>query len=232
MKLFKFAVLFTFAATMVFAQNKENEKFQLKTFKDSSSYCIGQTIGRNLKDPNMDISIEAIAQGIKDQIDGTSLLTDAEIQKMLQSFNEKVMMKRNNISEADIEKNKKESEAFLAANKKEKDVVTLPDGLQYKVLKSGNGPSPNATSTVKVHYRGTLIDGKEFDSSYKRNQPAEFPLNQVIKGWTEGLQMMHVGDKWEFYIPYQLAYGEAGKPPVIPPSSTLIFEVELLEIVK
>jgi len=131
-----------------------------------------------------------------------------------------------------IEKNKKEGEAFLDENKKKDGVQVTASGLQYKVIQMGNGEKPTETSTVKVHYKGTLIDGKEFDSSYKRNQPAEFPLNQVIKGWTEGLQLMPVGSKFEFYIPYNLAYGEEGREPVIPPASVLIFEVELLDIVK
>jgi FKBP-type peptidyl-prolyl cis-trans isomerase FklB len=128
------------------------------------------------------------------------------------------------------EKNKKEGEAFLAENKKKEGVKTLPSGLQYKVIKEGTGKSPKATDKVSTHYRGTLIDGTEFDSSYKRGQPATFPVNGVIPGWTEALQLMKVGSKWQLFIPSKLAYGERGAPPVIGPYSVLIFTVELLAI--
>ena len=128
------------------------------------------------------------------------------------------------------EKNKKEGEEFLAKNREKEGVITLESGLQYKVIKEGNGPTPTVANKVKTHYRGRLIDGTEFDSSYKRGQPATFPVTGVIKGWTEALLLMNVGSKWELYIPYDLAYGEQGRPPKIPPASTLIFEIELLGI--
>lgn len=140
------------------------------------------------------------------------------------------MAKQNEQLKAVKEKNKAEGLAFLEQNKKKEGVVTLPNGLQYKVISSGNGPSPKATDTVKVHYKGTLIDGREFDSSYRRGEPAVFPLNKVIKGWTEGLQLMKVGDKWTLYIPSELGYGENGAGEMIGPNSTLIFDVELLGI--
>lgn len=219
-------LLFLFTS-LIFAQ-KTTE--MLKTFDDSVSYSIGQNIARNLKGPEMHINFEALAQGMKDQVSGTSLLSEEEIQYILTLFNQKLMAKQNEQLKAVKEKNKAEGLAFLEQNKKKEGVVTLPNGLQYKVISSGNGPSPKATDTVKVHYKGTLIDGREFDSSYRRGEPAVFPLNKVIKGWTEGLQLMKVGDKWTLYIPSELGYGENGAGEMIGPNSTLIFDVELLGI--
>ncbi len=231
MKLLKMVVFMLFVASLSFAQQEE-KKLQLKTFEDSVSYSIGQNIGKNLKDPNMKINFEALSAGMKDLLNGTSILKDDEIQKVLMAFNQQMMAKRNaDMGEMKV-KNKKAADEFLAANKKKEGVVTLPDGLQYKILKTGTGPSPKDTNTVKVDYKGTTIDGKEFDSSYKRGQPAEFKLNQVIKGWTEALQLMHVGDKWELYIPPTLGYGENGAGEAIQPNAALIFEVELLDILK
>jgi FKBP-type peptidyl-prolyl cis-trans isomerase FklB len=135
-------------------------------------------------------------------------------------------------SEERVTSNKKAGEDFLAKNKNEKNIKATESGLQYTVLKEGTGPSPKATDTVKVHYRGTLLDGTEFDSSYKRNEPTTFPVNQVIKGWTEALQKMKVGSKWKIFIPSDLAYGDQGQPPVVPPASVLVFEIELLSIEK
>ena len=231
MKFVKVLVFMLFVVSLSYAQQEE-KKLQLKSFEDSVSYCIGQNIGKNLKDPNMKINFDALSEGMKDLLSGTSLLKEDEIQKVLMAFNQKMMAKRNEeMSEIKI-KNKKIADEFLAANKTKEGVVSLENGLQYKVLKSGTGPSPKDTNVVKVHYRGTLLDGREFDSSYKRGEPAEFPLNQVIKGWTEALQLMHVGDKWELYIPPELGYKEQGAGEMIQPNSALIFEVELLDIVK
>lgn len=219
-------LLFLFTS-FVLAQNATD---MLKTFDDSVSYSIGQNIGRNLKGPEMHINFEALAQGMKDQVSGTSLLSEEEIQHILTLFNQQLMAKQNEQMKVAKEKNKAEGKAFLEENKKNEGVVELPNGLQYKVISSGSGPSPKVTDTVKVHYKGTLIDGREFDSSYKRGEPAVFPLNKVIKGWTEGLQLMKVGDKWTLYIPSELGYGESGAGEMIGPNSTLIFEVELLGI--
>lgn len=144
----------------------------------------------------------------------------------MMAFQQEMSSKMKNLAE----KNTKEGEAFLEANKKKSGVITLPSGLQYKILKEGNGAKPTATQTVKCHYRGTLIDGKEFDSSYKRGEPTEFPVGGVIKGWTEALQLMPVGSKWELYIPSTLAYGERGAGQTIGPNAVLIFEIELLSI--
>ena len=144
----------------------------------------------------------------------------------MMSFQQEMTGKMKNIAE----KNKKEGDAFLEANKKKDGVITLPSGLQYKIIKEGSGPKPTATQTVKCNYRGTLIDGKEFDSSYKRGEPTEFPVGQVIKGWTEALQLMPVGSKWQLFIPSNLAYGENGGGSMIGPNAALIFDIELISI--
>ncbi|KAF0151943.1 MAG: FKBP-type peptidyl-prolyl cis-trans isomerase [Ignavibacteria bacterium] len=221
---------------------KEPVMFQIKTQEDSVSYSIGQNIAANLKDPNMKINFEALFAGMKDGVEGKSTLSPTEMQQIMMGFNDRMMAIRSEQMKIEqekkraemgpeIEKNKKEQEAFLAENKKKEGVVETASGLQYKVLTKGTGTvSPKDTNTVKVHYTGKFIDGNIFDSSVQRNEPAEFPLNQVIKGWTEGLQLMNTGDKFEFYIPYELAYGEEGREGAIPPASLLIFEVELLEI--
>jgi FKBP-type peptidyl-prolyl cis-trans isomerase len=163
---------------------------------------------------------------MKDAAANTPALSDQEMQDAMMSLQKEM---QNKAAELGV-KSKKEGEDFLAANKSKEGVKTTASGLQYKVLKEGKGPKPKSTDTVKVHYRGTLLDGTEFDSSYKRGEPVEFPLDQVIKGWTEGLQLMPAGSKYQFWIPANLAYGEPGNRG-IPPNSTLIFEVELLEIV-
>ncbi|MEG8947721.1 FKBP-type peptidyl-prolyl cis-trans isomerase [Rosettibacter firmus] len=230
MKYLKIFLLSTILTSIIFAQNTKEQKIELKTQDDSISYSIGQNIGKNLKDADLNINFELLYQGMKDQVKGSSLLTDTDIQRVMIAFNQKLIAKRNAQLKAQKEKNKKEAEAFLEENKKKEGVVTLPSGLQYKKLVSGNGPSPKETSIVKVHYVGKLIDGREFDNSYKRGEPAEFPLNQVIKGWTEALQLMHVGDKWILYVPPELGYGENGAGNTIEPNSLLIFEVELLDI--
>ena len=232
MKFTNIFIVVLLTASITFSQKKEMKKLELKTFEDSVSYSIGQSIGKNLKDQDVNINVDCLNQGIKDHLINSSMLNEADMQKVLTAFNQKIMAKRNESLAAEKEKNKREGEAFLEANKKKEGVKTLADGMQYKVIKSGTGPMPKDTNTVKVDYRGTLIDGTEFDSSYKRGKPAEFPVNRVIKGWTEALQLMHVGDKWQLFIPSELAYGENGAGQVIGPNSTLIFEVELLGIVK
>lgn len=242
MKLTKLLFLFLIAATMISAQTKGTKKdkkpaeaapksaVSLTTQDDSISYSIGQSISHNLKEPIMNINFSALVEGIQDAVAGQSKMTDEQMKRVMDVFNMRLLAQRKAAMEKVKDKNKKEGDEFLAENKKKEGVVTLPDGLQYKILVSGTGPSPKATDKVKVNYKGTLIDGKVFDSSYERNQPAEFPLNQVIKGWTEALQLMHVGDKWELYVPSELGYGENGAGNMIGPNSVLIFEVELLEI--
>ncbi len=194
------------------------ENVELKTQKDKLSYAIGVDVGNSLKKNSIDVDMNVLMQGMKDAFSGKPQMTDQQIKETMIAYQKE-----------QAEKNKKAGEAFLAENKKKSGVVTMPSGLQYKIVKKGTGKSPKATDTVTVNYRGTLIDGTEFDSSYKRGQPATFPVNGVIPGWTEALQLMKEGAKWELFIPADLAYGATGRPG-IPPNSTLIFEVELISI--
>ena len=195
------------------------------------SYSIGADIGKNLKMGVYPIDVVALAQGVKDRLeDNELLLTEEEMKEMINLYRKEAQAAQQKAKTEQGETNMAEGEKFLEENKNQEGVVVLPSGLQYKVLEEGSGKSPKATDNVKVHYRGTLINGKEFDSSYKRNQPAEFAVNRVIKGWTEGLQLMKEGSKWMFYIPSELAYGARGAGADIGPNATLIFEVELLEI--
>lgn len=191
-------------------------------------YSVGYDLGKNLKDVADDMDLEAFAQGIKDAYANTKgKLTDEQMQTIVQSY----MKRKQEEAQKEIEQkavsNRAAGEAFLAENAKKEGVKTTPSGLQYKVITEGSGKSPAATDTVSVHYEGKLIDGTVFDSSYKRGEPAEFPLNAVIPGWTEGLQLMKPGAKYELYIPSDLAYGETGNPS-IEPNSVLIFTIELL----
>lgn len=231
MKFLKIFAVLLFAVSASYAQT-ETKPFALKTLEDSVSYSVGCTVGTNIKDPGMKISFDALVQGLKDAFEGKTVLTEEQMQNKLAELNKRMMEKRSAEMNVIKEKNKKEGDTFLAANKTKEGVVTLPSGLQYKVLTNGAGAQPKKEDKVKVHYKGTLLDGKEFDSSYKRNEPATFGVTQVIKGWTEALQLMHVGDKWMLYIPSDLAYGDRGAGEMIQPGSTLVFEVELLEIVK
>jgi FKBP-type peptidyl-prolyl cis-trans isomerase FklB len=203
----------------------------LKTQRDKVSYSMGLDIGRMLKMQNVDVDLELVTKGFKDAYTGNqSLLTDEEMQEVLTNFKKEFIAKQQELAKQQGEKNKKEGEIFLETNKKKEGVQTLPSGLQYKVLKAGAGKKPTATDTVTVHYRGTLIDGKEFDSSYRRGKPATFPVNGVIPGWTEALPLMEEGAKWELFIPSNLAYGERSAGGDIGPNATLIFEVELISI--
>jgi FKBP-type peptidyl-prolyl cis-trans isomerase FklB len=204
---------------------------QLTTLKDRVSYSIGLDIGNSFKKQEIDIDPDLLIMGLKDALSGEKvLLTDQEAREALIAFQEEMRSKQENRMEEIAEKNSKAGEAFLAENKKKEGVNTLPSGLQYRVLTAGTGKIPQATDTVSTHYRGTLIDGTEFDSSYKRGEPATFPVSGVIKGWTEALQLMKVGSKWQLFIPADLAYGPRGTGGTIGPNSTLIFEVELLSI--
>ena len=197
----------------------------LKTELDKVSYVIGTQIAQSFKKQDIEINIESLMWGLKDALAGRKLaLSQVERQQIMTSFQRRTIAKQ-------AAKNLAEGMAFLERNRAKEGVQVLPSGLQYKVIKEGTGKIPTADDRVKTHYRGTLINGTEFDSSYKRNKPAEFPVKGVIKGWTEALQLMKEGSKWQLYIPPNLAYGERGRPG-IPPNSTLIFEVELLEVVK
>jgi FKBP-type peptidyl-prolyl cis-trans isomerase len=203
----------------------------LKTDRDKASYAIGVNIGQNLRKQSVDVDPGLLGMGVKDAMSGgKTLLTDDEMKAALNSLQTQVHKTQEQKMAVEGAANKKKGDAFLAANKTKEGVVTLPSGLQYKILTAGTGPKPTAADTVVCNYKGTLINGKEFDSSYKRGQPATFPVSQVIKGWTEAVQLMPVGSKWELFIPSDLAYGDRGAGPDIGPNATLIFEVELLSI--
>jgi FKBP-type peptidyl-prolyl cis-trans isomerase len=203
----------------------------LKTSKDKFSYALGMKMGANLKKQEVPVDPNILARGLKDALAGSkTLLTDDQAQAAIMDVQKDLRQKQQEKMQEAGAANKKEGDTFLAGNKAKDGVVTLPSGLQYKILKEGTGPKPAATDSVVCNYRGTLINGTEFDSSYKRGQPATFPVNGVIKGWTEALQLMPVGSKWQLYIPADLAYGERGPDPAIGPNATLIFEVELLSI--
>lgn len=195
--------------------------------KDRLSYFIGYNSGQKLVQQEMDVNADQVIQGLKDALAAKeSALSDEEIKETLMAFQQQRKEEEAKAAQANLEAGQK----FLADNKAKEGVVTLDSGLQYKVLTEGKGKQPKADDTVVTHYRGTLIDGTEFDSSYSRNQPAEFPVGGVIKGWTEALQLMKEGAKWQLFIPAELAYGERGAGGHIPGNSALIFEVELLEV--
>jgi FKBP-type peptidyl-prolyl cis-trans isomerase FklB len=226
-KLIAVALVLSIFGSMVIAQKKGTPK----TKKEKISYSIGVNIGKNMKTQGIDLDQGLLTQGIKDGLNSSkTAMSDKDMEASMTAFQQEIMGKMQAKQKVDGEKNAKEGEAFLAANKKKEGVVTLSSGLQYKILKSGDGPKPTKDQTVKCHYRGTLIDGTEFDSSYKRGEPTEFPVGQVIKGWTEALQLMPVGSKWQLFIPSDLAYGPNGAGQMIGPNATLIFDIELISI--
>lgn len=203
-----------------------------QTEQDKVSYIIGTQIAQSIKKQNIEVNVEMLTLGLQDVLEGKILrLTKEETEKVYAAFQQRMRAQRAAEIAKQGAENLAKGKVFLEANKTKEGVKVLPSGLQYKVIKEGTGDIPTANDKVKTHYRGTLIDGTEFDSSYKRNQPTEFAVKGVIKGWTEALQLMKTGAKWELYIPPDLAYGERGRPS-IPPNSVLIFEIELLEIVK
>ncbi len=207
------------------------EKMTLKTQKEKLSYTMGVEAGNNMKKQAVDVDPDVLLQGLKDSLSGSALLmSEEEMLAVKNAFRQEMTTRQAEETKKVAEKSKKEGEEFLADNKKKEGVKTLPSGLQYKVITEGTGKSPKATDTVTVHYRGTFIDGSEFDSSYKRGQPATFPVNGVISGWTEALQLMKEEAKWVLVIPSSLAYGEKGAGGVIGPNATLIFEVELISV--
>ena len=196
-----------FVGTQVFAA----EDTILKTDKDKISYSLGVNVGTSFKQESVDINTDIFEKGFRDAFSGSKrLLTDDEMRSVVLAVQKEVMAKQTERMKTLSEKNKKEGEAFLAENKPKEGVKTLPSGLQYKVIEDGTGKMPKPTDTVTTNYRGTLIDGTEFDSSYKRGQPATFPVNGVIPGWTEALQLMKTGSKWQLFIPSNLAYGRGG----------------------
>ncbi|MDD8016922.1 MAG: FKBP-type peptidyl-prolyl cis-trans isomerase [Bacteroidota bacterium] len=213
--------------------SQTGKKANLKTDRDSISYSIGLDIGTTLQRQDIAIEPDAFVQGIKDAADSSSkkLMTEEQIRTTMMAFQQKMMEKAQAKMQERSAKAKKEGEAFLAANKTKPGVVTTASGLQYRVVSAANGKKPKASDKVKVHYRGTLVDGTEFDNSYKRGEAIVLPVSGVIPGWTEALQLMPVGSKWQVFVPAALGYGDrpAGS---IPPGSVLIFEVELLGIEK
>ena len=216
------------AAGPVFAA----DKVELKTQKDKVSYAIGMDVGNGLKKNDVDVDPDIVAKAIKDILAGNKpLMTDEEVKTAITGLQKDLQAKQQERAKVLGEKNKKEGEAFLAQNKTKAGVKTLPSGLQYKVITEGKGKTPKAGDTVTVQYKGTLVDGTEFDSSYKRGQPATFPVSGVIKGWTEALQLMKEGSKWQIFLPSDLAYGAGGTPgDPIGPNAVLIFDVELVSI--
>jgi FKBP-type peptidyl-prolyl cis-trans isomerase FklB len=205
----------------------------LKTDKEKQSYAMGMNLGLGLHRADMTLDPALLARGLRDAQNGTkTALTEDEMRTAVQQFQSQVRQKMQASAQEQGASNRKAGQGFLEANKTKAGVVTLPDGLQYKILKEGDGPKPTASDTVKCNYIGTLIDGKEFDSSSKHGGPASFPVSGVIKGWTEALELMPVGSKWELYIPADLAYGDRGAGQDIGPGETLIFDIELLGIQK
>ena len=203
----------------------------LKTQKDKASYAIGLNMGKSMRKDGVDIDPNVLLRGLKDALaGGKTLLTDDEAKTAMIALQNDLKKKQEVKMALAGEANKREGDAFLAANKTQEGVVTLPSGLQYKVLTEGTGPKPTASDSVVCNYRGTLLNNTEFDSSFKHGQPATFPVGGVIRGWTEALQLMPVGSKWQLFIPSELAYGPSGAGGSIGPNATLVFEIELLSI--
>jgi FKBP-type peptidyl-prolyl cis-trans isomerase FklB len=213
------------------ARAKSTTPLTLKTQQDKASYAVGLGLGKSLKRDGVDVDPAIVSRGLRDALaGGKTLLTDDEVKTTMTAVQADVRKRQEAKLQVAGETNKQEGEAFLAANKTQEGVVALPSGLQYKVLKEGTGPKPTATDSVVCNYRGTLLNNTEFDSSYKRGQPITLPVNGVIKGWTEALQLMPVGSKWQLFVPSELAYGARGAGGAIGPNATLVFEIELLSI--
>lgn len=222
--------LFSTALCLGSSLNTQETK-RLITEKQKESYSIGLSIGGSFKQQGLDIDLEVLAKGIQDALEGNQpMLTEDEIRQAMLGLKQRMMEKQQAQNQEIAEKNLAEGEAFLKKNRKRQGVVELPSGLQYEVIEKGTGRHPQPDDTVVTNYRGTLISGEEFDSSYKRGKPVTFKVNGVIKGWVEALQLMKPGSKWKLYIPSDLAYGARGAGKTIEPNSTLIFEIELLEI--
>ena len=208
-----------------------DEQQKLNNQRDKESYSLGYQFGQSLKVQEIDINLDVYTSGIKDALGGKQpMMKQEEMQAMIAELQKRVMAVRQKEFKEKAAKNLAEAKAFLGENKKKEGIKTLPSGLQYKILTEGSGKMPKATDTVTVQYRGTLINGTEFDSSYKRGQPATFQVNGVIRGWIEALQLMKEGSKWQLFIPPELAYGERGAGGQIQPNNALIFEVELVSV--
>ncbi len=206
----------------------------LQSTQQKASYGLGLSLGKNFKAQGVDLDVELMVRGLRDGLTGAaSLLTDEQIEQALQVFQQELIAKQEEQTKVMAQESKKVGAAFLAENAKKPGVKATASGLQYKVVTEGTGPLPKETEVVKVHYRGTLTDGTVFDSSYERGEPATFPVNRVIKGWIEALQLMKVGSKWQVAIPAEMAYGESPPPgSPIPPNAVLLFDIELLGIEK
>ena len=207
---------------------RAEDKTAFKDPKEKSSYSLGANWGNSLKKQEVEVDLDAMIKGLRDGLAGKSVLTDQELRETLNALTQEIRAKMEEKRKALGETNKREGEKFLAENKNKLGVITLPSGLQYKVLAEGSGESPKSNDVVTANYRGTLIDGTEFDSSAKNGQPLVRPANMLIKGWTEALQLMKPGAKWQLYIPSELAYGERGMGAQIAPNAALIFEMELV----
>jgi FKBP-type peptidyl-prolyl cis-trans isomerase len=201
-----------------------------KTPKEKNSYMLGINLGKQLKQNEVEIDYDVYMRGLKDSMTGKELMNEEQFREAMTAFQQELRERTMAKRKADSDKARKTGEDFLAENKKKEGIITTASGLQYKIETKGTGKVPTAADTVVCHYRGTLVDGTEFDSSYKRGQPAEFPVTGVIKGWTEALQLMPVGSKWKLFIPSGLAYGDNGSPPKIPGGAALIFDIELTDI--
>lgn len=232
-----FFVVILFFVSLLFSADKsvnssepENDKISSEKEKQETSYCLGMDVGNAIKSQEIELDLELFIQGLKDAVVGKkSRYTDEEFNQIMERFRKKQMELQQKRFTKMAEENQKKGTEYLEENKKKKGVQVTPSGLQYRILKQGNGPKPKINDMVEVHYTGRFVDGKVFDSSVQRGQPAVFPVDGIIPGWSEALLMMNVGSKWELTIPANLAYGERGAGP-IPPNSVLIFEVELLSI--
>ena len=226
---FMIAVFIFCSGSQAFA--KEADTIPI-TQNEKISYALGFNIANNLK-KDFNLNVDLFIKGVKTSLlNKKSLLIEKEMKEVINVFQNQIKVKQMEANKQNLEKNKADGTAFLEKNKKKKDVKTLKSGLQYKVIKKGKGVLPKDNDSIKCHYKGTTIDGKEFDSSYKRNQAAIFGINGVIKGFSEALKLMNVGSKWEIFIPSSLGYGDRGSGNIIPPGATLIFEIELLGIEK
>ncbi len=216
---------------LVACNDDASKNTPLETLQQKASYSYGVDVATRLKQQGIELDVNALNRGIADAYNGAELALDDEARLQAKTSFQNELREALMRKQAEIgEKNLAAGKAFLEENAKKPGVITTESGLQYKVITSGDGKQPKESDTVTTHYRGTLIDGREFDSSYKRDQPASFPVKGVIKGWTEALQLMHVGDKWQLFIPPELAYGASQRSELIQPNSTLIFEIELLDV--
>ncbi len=219
------------AVGILFAVCSAEEKSELTEQRDKESYSLGYQFGKNLKFQGVDIDLDVYTLGVRDGVEGKApRMTPEEIRSTISALQQRLKVAQQEVLKAQAEKNLAAGTTFLTENGKKDGVRTLPSRLQYKVLAEGSGKMPKESDTVTIHYRGTFIDGREFDSSIARGQPASFQVNRVIPGWTEALQLMKEGSRWQLFIPPGLAYGERGAPPRIPPQSTLVFEVELISV--